>query len=194
MSSRRRGLAVGALFLCAIAFGNAAADSPPKSSSVTTTSTQTPVEQRTQAAGHVARIELAARRVRKMSDGALQAGAKDMLKVICLSDKVAQLQALSSSATSRQRQHDSALSVGDTDLANHHFAALGVLRRRAEQLDTEANQCEGTGGPITGIVDIKGIVDPNIADPGDPYTGLGGASPIGNTTPTIPVEVGSPKK
>ncbi|MFI5298011.1 MAG: hypothetical protein ACHREM_07930 [Polyangiales bacterium] len=195
MTSTKIGLAVAVVFLSAVAIGNATAASGGTASSVTTSSAVTPAEQRTQAAAHVARIEQASRRVRKMSDEAVRRGQQDMMKAMCLSDKVNQLQALSSSAAARQKQHESAVSVGDGDLANHHFAALGTLRRRAEQLDTEANQCVGEVGIFTGDTKLTSTVDPNIVDPDPGNTGGGGTTgPGGTTTPTIPPPEGSPKK
>jgi hypothetical protein len=197
MTSTKIGLAVAAVFLSAVAIGNAMAASGGGASttSVTTSSGVSPAEQMTQAAGHVARIEQASRRVRKMSDEAVRRGQQDMMKAMCLSDKVNQLQALASSAAARQKQHQSAVQVGDQDLANHHFAALGTLRRRAEQLDTEANQCVGEGQIFQGDTKLTTTIDPNIADPEGGNTGGGGTlGPVTGSTPTLPPIVGSAKK
>jgi len=193
MTSTKIGLAVGAVFLSAVAIGNAmaATGGGATTSSVTTTTATSPAEQRAQAVGHVARIEQASRRVRKMSDEAVRHGQQDMMKAQCLSDKVNQLQALATSAGARQKQHESAISGGDQDLANHHFAALGTLRRRAEQLDTEANQCVGEGSVFKGDTNLTTTIDPNIVDIGDGSSGGGTLGPVTGSTPSLPPFTGS---
>jgi hypothetical protein len=186
----RRGVRVAGALLCLVfGFGNAAADSAASS-----VSAGVAVDGRAIAAGHLARIEAAARGVRHRSDVTLRAGPVDPMKTLCLQDKVTQLQALVVSAGSRHRQHEAAIAVGDTDVASHHLAALAVLRRRAEQLEAEANLCVGVTLPSEGTHSTTWTVDPNVADPPDPFGRVDSVDPIGGATPTLPVGPASPVK
>jgi hypothetical protein len=61
--------------------------------------------------------------------------------VACLSDKSAQLGVLESSARDRSSSLRTAGARGDTELAGHEGAILGVLRDRAAALEAEARAC-----------------------------------------------------
>jgi len=186
MTTAKKSLAVAAVFLSAVAFGNAAAD-PTTTTGVTTTGGGSVADQSAQATVWVARIDQATRRVRKMNDEATKVGQKDAMKAVCLSDKLNQLQALSDSGASKLKDYQSAVSRGDTDLANYDFGVLATLRRRSEQLDAEANQCVGEDQTFSGDTKITVTIDPNIADPPPDSSSSGGGSGGTGTSPTLPV-------
>jgi hypothetical protein len=196
MTSTKIGLAVGAVFLSAVAFGNAMAAGGGTTSTggVTTTTSMSPADQAAQVTAHMARITQASRSVRKLADAAQQGGQQDAMKSMCLSDKVNQLQQIASSATSRQSAYSSAVTAGDTDQANHHYSAMTTLRRRAEGLESEANQCVGEGKVFSGDSNVTTTIDPNIApDPNDGNQGSGNGTGAPGT-PTLPPITGSATK
>ncbi len=116
----------------------------------------------------VARVDGAKARVRHMLDEARR--EKDVVKTVCLSDKLAQLQVASKSMRDRTSSLKSAITRGDIDLANHETSVLAVLRQRGEVLEGEASVCIGEPILRAGSFDSKVYVDPNIApvDPGLP--------------------------
>ena len=89
----------------------------------------------------ISRIDQAARTVRRQLDTARQ--GRDVVKSLCLSDKLSQVDVGGRSARERQAALQSAVQRSDLELANHEFAILAVLRQRTEQLLAEANQCIG---------------------------------------------------
>jgi hypothetical protein len=115
-------------------------------------------------------MKSSATRVRHLLDEARR--QKDVVKTTCLSDKLAQIEVASRSGKERSDALKSAIARGDTDLRNHEFAVLNVLRQRSEQLDAEANQCIGEELGFPGETKVTFAVDPNIA-PVDPGTGGG---------------------
>ena len=75
---------------------------------------------------------------------------RDVVKTLCLNDKLNQLDVASRSAQERRGALELAAKRGDNDLANHEFTILGVLRQRADQLLSEANQCIGEEAGFAG--------------------------------------------
>ncbi len=66
-----------------------------------------------------------------------------MVKSLCLSDKLSQIDVATRSARDRQSALQAAAQRNDLELSNHEFTMLTVLRQRTEQLTAEANQCLG---------------------------------------------------
>lgn len=89
----------------------------------------------------LSQVEQAAATVRRQLDTARQ--GRDVVKSLCLSDKLSQIDVGGRSARERQAALVSAAQRNDLELANHEFAILSVLRQRTEQLIAEANQCIG---------------------------------------------------
>jgi hypothetical protein len=86
---------------------------------------------------------------------------RDVVKTLCLNDKLTQLNVAVTSATERRDALAAAAKRGDADLANHEFTIMSVLRQRADQLGTEANQCIGEEVGVVGqssvTVDIEDL-------------------------------------
>lgn len=137
-------------------------------------------EQGTVADQYVAKMQVSSTRVRHLLDDARR--AKDVVKTTCLSDKLAQLEVALKSARERAAALKAAIARGDTDVRNHEFTVLNVLRQRGEQLDAEANQCIGEEIGFPGETRSSFKVDPNIA-PVDPGTGSTDPGPIFVLTP-----------
>src|SRR5688572_8378017 len=101
----------------------------------------TPQEQLAEANKHQSRMDGAAAGVRKMLEEARR--QRDVVKTLCLNDKLSQIDVANRSARDRRQQLQAAVNRNDAELANHEFTILTVVRQRVEQLVAEANQCIG---------------------------------------------------
>jgi hypothetical protein len=144
-----------------------------------------PQEEVAEADKHIARMEQAARAVRKQLETARQ--QHDVVKSLCLDDKLSQIDVAVRSAKERKTSLASAVQRNDAELANHEYTILTVLRQRSEQLTAEANQCIGEEAAYLGETKVSTIIDPSIANepagypPGTPGTDPGS---ISNQPPT----------
>lgn len=94
---------------------------------------------------------------------------RDVVKTLCLNDKLNQVDVAIRSATERKRGLDLAASRGEQDLANHEFTILSVLFQRGQQLDAEAKQCIGKEVGFVGESSTTVDINPNLPlqDPTD---------------------------
>lgn len=127
----------------------------------------TPQEQLGESAKHLARMEQAAGGVRKMLEEARK--ARDVVKTLCLNDKLSQIDVAIRSGRDRRQQLQSAVNRNDVELGNHEFTILTVLRQRTEQLVAEANQCIGEEAAFVGDTRVKTTIDPTIPPDQTPY-------------------------
>ncbi len=134
----------------------------------------TPEEQLAESAKHLGRMEQAAAGVRKMLEEARR--QRDVVKTLCLNDKLSQVDVAIRSGRDRRTQLTAAVGRKDTELANHEFTILTVLRQRSEQLVAEANQCIGEEAAFVGDTRTKVTIDPSIPPDETPYP---------NTDPTL---------
>lgn len=116
---------------------------------------------------YVANMETTRESIRRDLEDARQ--QRDVVKTLCLNDKLNQLDVAIRSATERKRGLDLAASRGDADLANHEFTILSVLFQRGQQLDAEAKQCIGKEVGFVGESSTTVDIDPNLPfeDPTD---------------------------
>jgi hypothetical protein len=98
---------------------------------------------------------------------------KDVVKALCLDDKVKQMKLATDTAkdrvvdlTSATTQNDA---QNDADRSKHEFTVIQVLRERVQTLVAEAQQCIGEETGFVGNTDITVDIDPAIpdADPSD---------------------------
>lgn len=129
----------------------------------------------------VARVELAATTVRRMLEKARQ--ERDVVKTLCLNDKLNQLDVTLRSARERKNALEAAIARKDNDLAGHEFTIMGVYRSRSDRLMAEANQCVGSEIGFIGDTAVTTSVDPTIPD--DEV----GPPPVPFTPVTIPPPV-----
>ena len=127
----------------------------------------TPAEQLSESAKHVARMEQAAGGVRKMLEEARK--QRDVVKTLCLNDKLSQVDVAIRSGRDRRTQLQAAVNRNDAELTSHEFTILTVLRQRVEQLVAEANQCIGEEAAFVGDTRTKVTVDPSIPPDETPY-------------------------
>ncbi|HRI70272.1 MAG TPA: hypothetical protein PK156_38840 [Polyangium sp.] len=121
-----------------------------------------PAEQALEAQDILARMDSSRGVVRRMLEEARS--QRDVVKTLCLDDKLNQLDIALRNARDRRAAIDSAIQRNDADLASHEFTVLGVLRNRSEQLVAEANLCIGKEAEILGQSAVIPSVDPSIAD------------------------------
>lgn len=129
----------------------------------------TPQEQLAEAGKHVTRMEQASGAVRKMLEEARK--QRDVVKTLCLNDKLSQIDVAIRSARDRRTQLQAAVNRNDAELSNHEFTILTVLRQRTEQLIAEANQCIGEEAAFVGETRTRVTVDPDIPPDETPYPG-----------------------
>jgi len=138
----------------------------------------TPQEQLAESGKHLARMEQASQSVRRMLAEARR--QRDVVKTLCLNDKLSQIDVAIRSARDRRGQLQAAVNRNDAELSNHEFTILTVLRQRTEQLIAEANQCIGEEAAFVGDTRTQVTIDPDIPRTDTPYPGydLDPTSPI----------------
>ena len=102
----------------------------------------------------------------------------DVVKTLCLSDKLSQIHVAVSTAAGRIETLEAAASHNDADRAKHEFTVVQVLKERSSALVSEANQCIGEETGFIGESTVTVSIDPAIPDtdpsvfPSDPLVSL----------------------
>jgi hypothetical protein len=94
---------------------------------------------------------------------------KDVVKALCLDDKVKQMKLATDTAKDRVVDLTSAVSQNDPDRSKHEFTVVQVLRERVQTLVAEAQQCIGEETGFIGNSEVTVTIDPAVpdADPSD---------------------------
>ncbi len=121
-----------------------------------------PEEQLALAHTYVSRMDQSTTTVRAQLEQAR--AAKDVVKTLCLNDKLNQIDVAVRSAKDRAGALQTASSGGDKDRGRHEFTMLQVIKDRVDQLVKEANQCIGEEAGFIGESQVSLQVDPNIPD------------------------------
>ncbi|TKD04382.1 hypothetical protein [Polyangium fumosum] len=124
--------------------------------------TLTPAQQLQETDTYIGRMESARSVVRRLLEEAR--AQRDVVKTLCLNDKLNQIDVTLRSARERRQALDLAVKRDDADLSSHEFTILGVLRQRVEQITAEANQCIGKDADILGETSTVTQIDPGIPD------------------------------
>ncbi|HVY49537.1 MAG TPA: hypothetical protein VHB21_26775, partial [Minicystis sp.] len=119
-----------------------------------------PNDELTQSEAFLTRMDGARTGVRRQLESARS--ARDVVKTLCLNDKLNQIDVAIRSARERRQALETAAQRHDTDLATHEFTILTVLRQRTEQLTAEANQCIGSDTGFFPASEVTATVDPNL--------------------------------
>lgn len=119
-----------------------------------------PAEQLAQADGSLSRMESSRSTVRRQLESAR--AQRDVVKTLCLNDKLNQIDVAIRSARERRQALELAANRKDADLSNHEFTILTVLRQRVDQLTAEANQCIGQEAGFVGESAVQATIDPNL--------------------------------
>ncbi len=126
----------------------------------TKTQQLSPQQQLIESDSQISRMEQASGNVRRMLEQARQ--ARDVVKTLCLNDKLSQIDVAIRSAKDRRSSLQLAVNRNDAELGNHEFTILTVLRQRSEQLGAEANQCIGEEATLIGEAKVTTTVDPTL--------------------------------
>jgi hypothetical protein len=120
----------------------------------------TPAQQVTEAGNQITRMEQTASAIRRQLEEAR--AERDVVKVLCLNDKLSQADVAIRSAKDRQQSLQLSASRNDAELSNHEFTILTVLRQRGDQLSAEANQCIGEPVAVIGETITTPHIDPTL--------------------------------
>jgi hypothetical protein len=88
----------------------------------------------------------------------------DVVKSLCLSDKLSQIHVAVTTASGRIEALEAAAGKNDADRAKHEFTIVQVLKDRSAALVSEANQCIGEETGFIGETTITVTIDPSIPD------------------------------
>lgn len=139
----------------------------------------TPQEQLAQTEGFLSRMQGARENMRQALEKArLQ---RDVVKTLCLNDKMNQTDVAIRSARERKESLGAAVQRNDADLASHEYTILGVLRQRVDQLSAEANQCIGQEAGFVGESAVSFTVDPGMAPDTSTFQ-----DPVGSIVADVP--------
>jgi hypothetical protein len=157
-------LAVAGLTVGALNAASAQQPADPPAPDITTQRdvSLSPKQMLTEAESYLPTMEQGASFVRKQLGDARE--AKDVVKVLCLNDKLSQIDVAIRSARDRMPNLKSAADRNDNDRARHEFTVIQVLRDRVRALVAEANQCIGEETGFVGESDVTVDIDPTIPD------------------------------
>ena len=159
-------LAAGTVLCC---FGVALAQDATQPSSITVESQKdvnlTPAQMLQQARSFKPTMDNDAAAVQRQASDAKQ--KHDVVKSLCLSDKLSQIHVAVSTASGRIDTLEAAVTHNDADAAKHEFTIVQVLKDRSAALVAEANQCIGEETGFIGESTVTVTIDPAIpnADP-----------------------------
>lgn len=140
-----------------------------------------PQDELTEANATIARMVQASGTLRRQLEQAR--AARDVVKTLCLNDKLSQIDVTTRSARDRQAALQSAVERNDVESANHHFSILTAHRQHAEQITAEANQCIGEEVAFVGQTQVTTEI--NEVLPGEDDTQY--TDPTVISYPPIPV-------
>ena len=110
-------------------------------------------------------MEQGASTVRRQLEKARE--ARDVVKVLCLNDKLNQINVALRSASERRGSLSLAAERNATDRARHEFTVIEVLRNHLLTLVKEANQCIGEEIGFVGEARLTVSVNPELPTEGE---------------------------
>jgi len=119
-----------------------------------------PAQMRAEASQYVPTMEQSGQTIRRQLDQARE--SRDVVKVLCLNDKLNQVDVAVRSTRDRVQSLSNAVDRNDNERARHEFTVVQVLRDRVRTLSQEASQCIGEE---TGFIDepkVSVTIDPSI--------------------------------
>jgi len=190
MHRSKKAWSVAVMALVAGGFGVAAAQEAPQPPTAVELEARrevnlTPPEMLTTARGYLPAMDKGAAVVKQQLAEARK--QRDVVKTLCLNDKLQQINLAITTANDRVNGLASAVSQNDTDRAKHEFTVIQVLRDRVNTLVTEAQQCIGEETGFIGDSLVTMEIDPSIPDtdpsdfPDDPLL----SEPPVLTSPTL---------
>jgi len=112
---------------------------------------------------------------------------RDVVRVLCLNDKLNQIDLAIRTANDRIEALNAAVSENDAVRAKHEYTVAQVLRERVTTLGGEANACIGEQTGFLGDSRVKVDIDPTVADtdPSEPTDPPQIVEPPVLTSPTL---------
>ncbi|HEY5961648.1 MAG TPA: hypothetical protein VIV60_34045 [Polyangiaceae bacterium] len=120
----------------------------------------TPAQMRAAANQYLPAMEQSAQTIRRQLEQARE--SRDVVKVLCLNDKLNQVDVALRSTKDRVQSLSGAADHNDVERSRHEFTVVQVLRDRVRALSQEASQCIGEE---TGFIDepkVRVEIDPAI--------------------------------
>lgn len=160
-------------------------DAPAESGDSEVVDTRTPEQILADAQGSLDKMEAAADNVGRMLRQARV--SKDVVKTLCLDDKLNQMNVAARSAADRVASIEAAAKAGNRERVAHDNAVLEALAARGSALSAEANQCIGEESGVLGATVLELTIDPAIPkeDTAIPATPVIISSPPVAASPTI---------
>jgi hypothetical protein len=154
------------------------ADAEPPVPAAPAPSSLTPGQMLEQSRNTLERMQMSADSIRRQLAEARE--ARDVVKSLCLDDKLSQMDVARRSAGDRVSGLESAVSSGNAERARHEFAVITALQERMEALTAEASQCIGEETGAIGDATLSVTVDAEIAamEPTIPLDPLVSAPPV----------------
>jgi hypothetical protein len=125
--------------------------------------TLSPQDMMKEANGSYSRMENGRNVVRGMLDKARNTD-RDVVKTLCLNDKLNQIDVTIRSTKERLTSMEGAVQRNDGDLVKHEYTIVTEYRKRVDKLVSEANGCIGAEGAFIGKTEVVTRVDPTIPD------------------------------
>jgi hypothetical protein len=122
----------------------------------------TPQQMLAEAKGYVPAMDRVASVVRRQLAEARD--NRDVVRVLCLNDKLNQIDLAIRTANDRVDALNAAATESDGVRAKHEFTVVQVLRERVTTLSGEANQCVGEETGFVAESRVKVDIDPSVAD------------------------------
>ncbi len=165
LGAKSLGLTIGVTLVAAMGIAvaqQAAPPPPPLEVSGQQDVALSPQQMLTEAKAYLPAMDRGANAVRQQL--AVAREQKDVVKTLCLNDKLNQIDLAIRTATDRVEGLGAAVSQNDVDRSRHQFTVVQVLRDRVNTLVSEANQCIGEE---TGFVEESAVtveIDDSIPD------------------------------
>jgi len=175
MRLRKTGWVVATALVLVGGFGVAGAQpaetppaAPPAETGAQRDVALTPEQMLAEAERNLPEMDRAATVVRRQLEQARE--ARDVVKVLCLNDKLNQIDVATRSGRDRLTSIRSAAGRKDADRTKHEYTVIQVLRDRVRALLAEANQCIGEETGFVGDSRVTVEIDPGIPeeDPSEP--------------------------
>ena len=122
----------------------------------------TPQQMLAEAKGYVPAMDRTASVVRRQLAEARD--NRDVVRVLCLNDKLNQIDLAIRTANDRVEALNAATTESDGVRAKHEFTVLQVLKERVTTLSGEANQCVGEETGFIADSKVKVDINPSVAD------------------------------
>jgi hypothetical protein len=119
-----------------------------------------PQQMLTEARGFLPAMDRAAVGVRRQLATARE--QKDVVKALCLNDKLNQIDLATRTATDRVAGLEAGVNANDAERSKHQYTVILVLRDRVNTLVSEANQCIGESVGFVGESAVTMEIDDSV--------------------------------